>query len=124
MDKNLDDLKGVSVSDLKKIFRDYNQKLQKKKYKMGDLKKGNIYDELKKMYKWKKDKEKISFLRKGKQHSFILNLKGSAKRQAEDKAKKEKSDKRKKLQAKRRKAKLKQKIKKAEITKRVYKAGR
>tara|TARA_R100001594_G_C3944184_1_gene241416 strand:+ start:276 stop:698 length:423 start_codon:yes stop_codon:yes gene_type:complete len=106
------DLKTLSVSELKRVLRDYNQKLQKKKYKMN-MKKTEVIEELNKMYSWKETPGKLSFLRKGKQHSYVLNLKGSAKRTAEDKKAKEKRKVAKEKAKVRKAKKLKEESKKA-----------
>lgn len=79
MSKDVEQLKGATVADLKNVFRDYNAKLRKKEYKITGMKKDDLLKELKKMYSWKRNEgqKKISFLRKGKQHSYVLLLKGN-----------------------------------------------
>ena len=79
MSKDVSVLKKLPVVQLKRILTDYNKKLQKKEYKgVASMKKNDIIEELRKMYTWKHNdkKDKISFLRKGKQHSFVLGIRG------------------------------------------------
>jgi len=77
MSKNLEILKKLPVVQLKRVLTDYNKKLQKKEYKgVASMRKNEIIDELNKMYTWKHKDEKVSFLRKGKQHSFVLGIRG------------------------------------------------
>ena len=61
----------LKVTELKRVLKDYNTKLKKKLYKMN-MKKKEIVAELNKMYKITHKEKKIIFLRKGKQHSYIL----------------------------------------------------
>jgi len=90
-------LDTLTKTDLVKVLRDYNNKLQQKKYKLKGMKKGEVVAEIKKMYSWKSTDKKISFLRKGKQHSYILHLKGSVKRTKQDEERKKKLEKRRML---------------------------
>ena len=108
----------LKVTELKRGLKDYNTKLKKKLYKMN-MKKKEIVEELNKMYKITHKEKKIIFLRKGKQHSYILNLKGSKKREAEDEIDKKTKDERKKKAEIKKKENFKKKLIKAEKDKRI-----
>ena len=108
----------LKVTDLKKVLKDYNNKLKKKLYKMN-MKKKEIVEELNKMYKITHKEKKIIFLRKGKQHSYILNLTGSKKREAEDEIDKKTKEERKKKAEIKKKENFKKKLIKAEKDKRI-----
>lgn len=81
MSKKLEDLKGATAGDLRRVLVDYNNKLRQKEYKTSKMKKADIIKEIKKMYTWRRSEKfkRIAFLRKGKQHSFVVHLKGSKK---------------------------------------------
>tara|TARA_R110001606_G_scaffold80471_3_gene185708 strand:- start:213 stop:566 length:354 start_codon:yes stop_codon:yes gene_type:complete len=112
------DINTLKVGELKRVLKDYNKKLKNKMYKMN-IKKAEVVDELKKMYKITLKTNKIVFLRKGKQHSYILNIKGSTKRAQEDSDEKEKKAERKKKAEARKKEKFKKSLIKAEKDKRI-----
>ena len=108
----------LKVTELKRVLKDYNTKLKKKLYKMN-MKKKEIVEELNKMYKITHKEKKIIFLRKGKQHSYVLNLTGSKKREAEDEIDKKTKDERKKKAEIKKKENFKKKLIKAEKDKRI-----
>lgn len=114
------ELSDLTVAELKKVLSDYNRKLSAKKYKMS-MKKLQVIQEIEKMYKWthNSSKKKITFIRKGKQHSYVLNLKGGDKRAKEDRADEIRKGEKRVKREKKKKKERKQKIKKATIMKRV-----
>ena len=112
------DINTLKVGELKRVLRDYNNKLKKKMYKMN-MKKSEIVIELNKMYKITQKENKIVFLRKGKQHSYILNIKGSSKRNKEDEEDNKKKAERKKKADKRKNEKFRKALIKAEKDKRI-----
>ena len=111
-------INSLKVSDLKKVLKDYNTKLKKKMYKMN-MKKQEIVQELNKMYKITDKKDKILFLRKGKQHSYVLHMIGSEKRTEQDSKDKAAKAKRKAVSDKKKKENFKKQIIKAEKDKRI-----
>ena len=111
-------INSLKVSDLKKVLKDYNDKLKKKLYKMS-MKKQDIVTELNKMYKVTDKKDKILFLRKGKQHSYVLHMVGSKKRTEQDLKNKAAKAARKVISEKKKKENFKKKIIKAERDKRI-----
>lgn len=79
MGKDQEVLKKLTVVQLKRILTDYNKKIRKKEYQgVSGMKKSEVVAELNKMYTWRHQdkKDKVSFLRKGKQHSFVLGIRG------------------------------------------------
>lgn len=95
MGKDQSVFKILTLVQLKRILTDYNKKIRKKEYKgIASMKKSDVIAELNKMYSWRHQdkKNKVSFLRKGKQHSFVLGIRGvlEANQDAEERMKKKK----------------------------------